>query len=54
MSFSAKTSLAAATQLYLRYGSGTDDHTLNLGVRVSRSGFGRWRQGAVECGRGIR
>src|SRR5438067_10710103 len=39
VSLSAKTNLAAATQLYLRYdgdiGSGTDNHTVNLGVRVS-------------------
>jgi autotransporter-associated beta strand protein len=37
--FSARTNLAAATQLYLRYdgdiGSGTDNHTVNLGVRFS-------------------
>jgi hypothetical protein len=35
--FSATTTLAAATQLYLRYGgeigSGTDNHALNVGVR---------------------
>ncbi len=35
----ARTTIAAATQLYLRYdgdiGSGTDNHTVNLGVRVS-------------------
>jgi uncharacterized protein with beta-barrel porin domain len=35
----AKTHLAAATQLYLRYdgeiGSGTDNHTVNLGLRFS-------------------
>jgi len=39
VSFSARTNLAAATQLYLRYdgdnGSGTDNHTLNVGVRLS-------------------
>ena len=39
VSFTAKTKIAEATQLYLRYdgdiGSGTDNHTLNLGVRVS-------------------
>ncbi len=37
--FTAKTQVAAATQLYLRYdgdiGSGTDNHAVNLGVRVS-------------------
>ena len=37
--FQASTNVAAATQLYLRYdgdiGSGTDNHTLNLGVRLS-------------------
>jgi outer membrane autotransporter protein len=39
VSFTAKTTIAAATQLYLRYdgdiGSGTDNHALNLGVRFS-------------------
>ncbi len=39
VSLSARTNLAAATQLYLRYdgdiGSGTDNHTVNLGVRFS-------------------
>jgi outer membrane autotransporter protein len=39
VSFSARTNIAAATQLYLRYdgdiGSGTDNHTLNVGVRLS-------------------
>ena len=37
--FQASTNVAAATQLYLRYdgdiGSGTDNHALNLGVRLS-------------------
>jgi fibronectin-binding autotransporter adhesin len=37
--FQASTNIAAATQLYLRYdgdiGSGTDNHALNLGVRLS-------------------
>jgi outer membrane autotransporter protein len=37
--FSASTTVAAATQLYLRYdgevGSGSDNHTLNLGLRLS-------------------
>jgi|FEC22Drversion2_1045045.scaffolds.fasta_scaffold00717_15 autotransporter-associated beta strand protein len=37
--FQASASVAAATQLYLRYdgevGSGADNHTLNLGVRLS-------------------
>ena len=37
--FSASTNIAAATQLYLRYdgeiGSGSDNHTLNLGLRIS-------------------
>ncbi|HYR67685.1 MAG TPA: autotransporter domain-containing protein, partial [Reyranella sp.] len=37
--FSARTNIAAATQLYLRYdgdiGSGTDNHTVNLGLRFS-------------------
>ena len=37
--FSAKTAIAEATQLYLRYdgeiGSGTDNHALNVGVRFS-------------------
>jgi outer membrane autotransporter protein len=37
--FSATTTLAAATQIYLRYdgeiGNGTDNHALNLGVRFS-------------------
>ena len=36
--FSASTSIAAATQLYLRYdgevGSGSDNHTFNLGLRL--------------------
>jgi uncharacterized protein with beta-barrel porin domain len=36
--FSASTNVAAATQLYLRYdgeiGSGSDNHALNLGVRI--------------------
>ena len=36
--FQASTNLAAATQLYLRYdgdiGSGTDNHALNLGLRL--------------------
>jgi uncharacterized protein with beta-barrel porin domain len=37
--FSATTAIAAAAQLYLRYngeiGSGSDNHTLNLGVRLA-------------------
>jgi outer membrane autotransporter protein len=37
--FMAKTTIAAATQIYLRYdgeiGSGSDNHTLNVGVRFS-------------------
>ena len=37
--FTAKTQVAQATQLYLRYdgeiGTGTDNHAVNLGVRVS-------------------
>jgi outer membrane autotransporter protein len=37
--FQASTNVATATQLYLRYdgdiGSGTDNHALNLGVRLS-------------------
>jgi uncharacterized protein with beta-barrel porin domain len=37
--FQANTTIAAATQLYLRYdgeiGSGTDNHALNIGVRFS-------------------
>ncbi len=37
--FQASTTVAAATQIYLRYdgdiGSGTDNHALNLGVRLS-------------------
>ena len=37
--FSASTALTAASQIYLRYqgevGSGSDNHTLNLGVRLS-------------------
>jgi uncharacterized protein with beta-barrel porin domain len=37
--FSATTSVAAATQLYLRYdgelGSGTDNHALTAGLRMS-------------------
>jgi fibronectin-binding autotransporter adhesin len=37
--FQASTNVAAATQLYLRYdgdiGSGTDNHALNLGLRLS-------------------
>jgi outer membrane autotransporter protein len=37
--FSASTTVAAATQLYLRYdgeiGNGTDNHALNLGLRLS-------------------
>ena len=37
--FPASTNVAAATQLYLRYdgevGGGTDNHALNLGVRLS-------------------
>ena len=37
--FSASTAIAAATQIYLRYdgeiGSGTDNHALNLGVRIT-------------------
>jgi outer membrane autotransporter protein len=37
--FSASTTIAAATQLYLRYdgeiGSGTDNHALNVGLRIS-------------------
>jgi outer membrane autotransporter protein len=37
--FQATTTVAAATQLYLRYdgdiGSGTDNHALNLGLRLS-------------------
>jgi uncharacterized protein with beta-barrel porin domain len=37
--FSASTTVAAATQLYLRYdgdvGSGSDNHALNVGVRLS-------------------
>jgi len=37
--FSARTKIAEATQLYLRYdgeiSSGTDNHTLNVGVRFS-------------------
>lgn len=37
--FQASTNIAAATQLYLRYdgdiGSGTDNHALNLGLRLS-------------------
>jgi uncharacterized protein with beta-barrel porin domain len=36
--FSASTNVAAATQLYLRHdgeiGSGSDNHALNLGVRI--------------------
>jgi len=39
VSLRAGTSIAAATQLYLRYdgdiGSGTDNHAFNLGVRIS-------------------
>jgi autotransporter-associated beta strand protein len=39
VSLRAGTSIAAATQLYLRYdgeiGSGSDNHTLNLGLRLS-------------------
>ncbi len=39
LGFSASTSIAEATQLYLRYdgaiGSGTDNHTLNVGVRLT-------------------
>jgi outer membrane autotransporter protein len=39
VSFSARTNIAAATQLYLRYdgdiGSGTDNHAVNLGVRLT-------------------
>ena len=37
--FQASTNVATATQLYLRYdgdiGSGTDNHALNLGIRIS-------------------
>jgi outer membrane autotransporter protein len=37
--FSAKTQIAGSAQLYLRYdgqvGGGTDNHALNLGVRLS-------------------
>jgi hypothetical protein len=37
--FQAATAVAAGAQLYLRYdgdvGSGTDNHALNLGVRLS-------------------
>ena len=37
--FQASTNVATATQLYLRYdgdiGSGTDNHALNLGLRLS-------------------
>ena len=39
MSLRASTTIAAATQLYLRYdgdiGSGTDNHALNVGLRLS-------------------
>jgi hypothetical protein len=39
LSLQATTLIADATQLYLRYdgdsGSGTDNHTLNLGVRFT-------------------
>jgi uncharacterized protein with beta-barrel porin domain len=37
--FQATTNIAAATQIYLRYdgeiASGTDNHALNVGVRMS-------------------
>ena len=37
--FEATTTIAAATQIYLRYdggiGGGTDNHALNVGVRFS-------------------
>jgi len=37
--FQASTNVATATRLYLRYdgdiGSGTDNHALNLGLRLS-------------------
>jgi hypothetical protein len=39
VSLRAATTIAASTQIYLRYdgdiGSGTDNHALNLGVRLS-------------------
>jgi uncharacterized protein with beta-barrel porin domain len=39
VSFRAATTIAASTQIYLRYdgdiGSGTDNHALNLGLRLS-------------------